>query len=169
MKKIKNRFWTFINNNFSKIENLVFGLGILKKDKGRQPYHVAWLAPGKSLEDLKFYLHTEWGFGDHFVSFNDKGEVLNWRKLLEGEKQYHVRVYKDGEIRGHLEYMPEYRPMDHLEARGETEAKEEFLKFLGEYAVYEKFLSEVPLSKEGAYEPSAEFIPKRDGAGKDPE
>lgn len=147
----------FLYRHFGTLQKLLFGTGIMQKSEGRQPYHVGWLAEGKTLEDLRFHLHGEWGFGNHFISFTEKGEVLNWRKLEESGKQYHLRVYRDGEIRGHLEYQPEGHTMDHLLAREHQEAKTDFLKFLGEFAVYNKTVSDLkpPI---GAYEPDAEYV-----------
>ncbi len=127
---------------------------IFNKNK-RQSYPIGWLAEGKGLEDLRIYLHREWGFGGNFDSFIEKSEVLNWRKLTEDGKQYHLRVYEDGEIRGHLEMSPEKNKISYALGGGKSDAREEFLKFLGDFAVRRKFVSNlVPLL--GVYDPDAE-------------
>lgn len=128
---------------------------IWHEDK-RQKYHIAWLAPGKTLAELKKHLHEKWGFGNHFVAWTDSGQVLSWRKLENFSDQYHLRVFKDGEIRGHFERTPEAHPMDHFKERGETEHKKEFLKFLGDFAVEKKHISHLKMDP-GAYNPDSEI------------
>jgi hypothetical protein len=114
---------------------------IVWHDKERQKFHLGWLAPGKTLQDLEKHLHEQWGFGNHFIAWHDSGQVLSWRKLASFDFQYHLRVFDDGEIRGHYEYTPESKPVAHFEEWGEEDHTEEFKKFLGEYAVYDTYLS----------------------------
>lgn len=66
-----------------KIQRFLLRAHIINHDKGRQPYHIGWLAPGRTLQELKEHLHEEWGFGNHFVAWIDEGQVLSWRKLLD--------------------------------------------------------------------------------------
>ena len=129
--------------------------GLVWHKRGRQKYHLAWLAPGKTLEGLKHHLHKEWGFGNHFIAWVDEDQVLSWRKLTDFQDQYHLRVYSDGEICGHFEFTPEAHPLEHLEERGEKEAKEDFLKFLGEFAVEEKHISHLEMDP-NAFDPKSE-------------
>lgn len=105
-------------------------LNFLHKIK-RQPYHLGWIAPGKTIDDLKNHLSKEWGFGNHFVAWTDSDEVLSWRKLDGFRYQFHVRVFKDGEIRAHYELTPEAAPVLHFRAVGQEPRAEDFMKFLG--------------------------------------
>ncbi len=139
--KLKFKTWRFIYRFFPTVQKALLRWHIIHHNEMRQPYHVAWLAEGITLEDLKAYLHTKWGFGNHFVAWTDKDQVLSWRKLLDFNTQYHLRVFADGEIRGHVEFTPEAHPLEHMEEKGEKEAKEDFLKFLGDYAIEEKYIS----------------------------
>jgi len=138
-------------NIFKKIIYRLFTSG------DRQGFHVGWLASGKSLGDLRVHLHKEWGFGGNFSTKIEKGEVLSWRKLLNKKEQYHLRVFEDGEIRGHFEYTPEAHPLEHLARGGKREASKEFLKFLGEYVTRRKFISNLVFDP-SAYSPDAEIL-----------
>ncbi len=154
--KIKKKMWHWFYKLSMKTQKALLGYGILKY-KRRQEYHIGWLAPDKTLEDLRMYLHTEWGFGNHFISWIDPGQVLSWRKLKDAKTQYHIRLFYDGEIRGHLEATPESSFLKHLFKKDVKEAQLQFLKFLGEYVVYEQTISEIIIDPK-AYNPNAEAV-----------
>lgn len=139
LQKFQQKIWRVLYGIFPRIERKFLFL----HDGGRQKYHIGWLSPGHTLAGLKKHLADEWGFGNHFVAWEDKDQVLSWRKLTSFEEQYHVRVYTDGEIRGHYEYTPEAAPLKHFFEQGETEKKDDFLKFLGEFATVETYVSRV--------------------------
>ncbi|OGJ04307.1 hypothetical protein A3G06_02045 [Candidatus Nomurabacteria bacterium RIFCSPLOWO2_12_FULL_46_14] len=133
--KIKQKIWHFAYKYFLVVQEDLLKRGIIHHNDKRQPYHLGWLASDKTLEDLKKHLHAKWGFGNHFVAWTDKGQVLSWRKLADFADQYHLRVFKDGEIRGHYELTPEAHPLAHLEGKGEVDKRGDFLKFLGDFVV----------------------------------
>jgi hypothetical protein len=101
------------------------------------------LAPHHTLAALKKHLYSQWGFGNHFVAWEDSSQVLSWRKLTNFKEQYHIRLYSDGEIRGHFEYTPEAAPIRHFLERGEKAKTRDFLKFLGPYVTTKKHVSVV--------------------------
>ncbi len=136
-QRLKQHMWKELYPVFPRIEKLFLPF----HEKGRQRYSVGWLAPGRTLEELKNHLHEVWGFGNHFVAWADDDQVLSWRKLTSFSQQYHLRVYNDGEIRGHFEYTPEAHPVDHFIEKGEIDKTEDFKKFLGEFVVSEKYIS----------------------------
>lgn len=152
--RFKQKLWRGIYPHFTNFQKFFLKMGF--HQKGRQKYHVGWMAPGKTLEEMKRYLHEKWGFGNHFVAWTDDDQVLSWRKLADFQDQYHLRVYKDGEICGHFEYTPEAHPVDHFIEKGEIEKKEDFLKFLGEYCVQEKYISNLVMDPD-AYNPDSEL------------
>lgn len=154
--KIKKKIWHSFYKLSMKTQKALLEYGILKY-KRRQEYHIGWLAPDKTLEDLRMYLHSEWGFGNHFIAWIDPGQVLSWRKLKDANTQYHIRVFYDGEIRGHLEGTPESSFFKHLFKKGAKEAQLQFLKFLGEYVVYEQTISQIIIDPK-AYNPNAEMV-----------
>src|SRR3989344_2482418 len=105
--KTKQRIWRAIYKFFPSFQHGLLKTGLIHHNRGRQRFHIGYLAPGRTLEELKQHLHSKWGFGNHFVAWGDDDQVLSWRKLMDFNHQYHLRVFKDGEIRGHFEYTPE--------------------------------------------------------------
>ncbi len=79
------------------------------------------------------------------MAWEDADQVLSWRRLASFNEQYHIRVFKDGEIRGHFEITPEAHPMEHFFEKGETARTTDFLKFLGDFAAMEKYISELEI------------------------
>ena len=152
--KFKQKVWRKIYPHFTAMQKFFLKMGF--HNKGRQKYHIGWLAPGKDLGELKRYLHEKWGFGNHFVAWTDDDQVLSWRKLADFQDQYHLRVYKDGEICGHFEYTPEAHPVEHFVEVGEVDKKEDFIKFLGEYVVEKKYISHLKMDPD-AYNPDSEL------------
>lgn len=155
--KLKYKTWHFIYKFFVPAQQMLLRRGIIHHSNSRQKYHIGWLAPGKTLEGLKIHLHDKWGFGNHFVAWKDRGQVLSWRKLADFQDQYHLRVFSDGEIRGHYEFTPEAHPLEHLEEKGEKEAKEDFLKFLGNFVTEKKHHVHLKMDPD-AYNPDTEII-----------
>src|SRR3989338_5054758 len=153
----KARIWHFLYNYFPTVQKFLLKIGIIWHTAGRQRYHIGWLAPGRTLEELKEHLHSKWGFGNHFVAWQDRGQVLSWRKLADFNDQYHLRIFKDGEIRGHFEYTPEGHPLEHLLEKGEREAKADFLRFLGDFVVEKKHVSRL-VADPNAYNPESEIV-----------
>jgi hypothetical protein len=135
IQKWKQRFWNILYPVFPVLEHLVVPL----HDKKRQKYHLGWLSPDKSLADLKRHLSTKWQFGNHFVAWEDTDQILSWRKIVSFNEQYHLRVYNDGEIRGHFELTPEGAPLKHFWGKGEKDRKKDFLNFLGSCVVLKKY------------------------------
>ena len=72
----------------------------LLRTQGRQNYLLGKLAPGESIESFVEFLLDK-GFGNHFVAFDDEGQVASLRYTPDFKHQYHVRIFKDGEVRGH--------------------------------------------------------------------
>lgn len=140
-QRIKKNLWRHIYPVFPWLQNHLLKWHLIWHEKGRQPYHIGWLAPDKTLEQLEKHLYTKWGFGNHFVAWKDNGQVLSWRKLTNFDYQYHLRVFKDGELRGHYEYTPESKPVDHFIEIGEEPKMDDFYKFLDGYIVKHKYIS----------------------------
>ncbi len=152
LDRTKQKIWRFIYKFFPTLQSFF----VRFHEPGRQRYHIGWLAPGKTLEELKLHLHKQWGFGNHFVAWPDEGQVLSWRKLADFQDQYHLRVFEDGEIRGHYEYTPEAHPIAHFDEKDEQFKKEDFLKFLGEFVTDQKTTMHLEMDPE-AYNPDSEI------------
>ena len=154
--KIKQKIWDFIYSFFLPVRTALLKAGIIWHKKGRQKYHIGWLAQEKTLEELKNNLHEKWGFGNHFIAWIDEDQVLSWRKLADFQDQYHLRVYSDGEICGHYEFTPEAHPLEHIEEKGEIDKTEDFLKFLGEFVTQKKHISHLKMDP-NAFDPKSEI------------
>lgn len=151
-EKFEQRVWRVIYKFFTTVQRPFQRW----HKKGRQRYHIGWLAPGKTLEGLKRHLHSKWGFGNHFVAWQDEGQVLSWRKLADFQEQYHLRVFSDGEIRGHYEYTPEAHPIAHFDEKGESPHHAQFIEFLGDFVTKEKHISHLVMDPD-AFNPDSEI------------
>ena len=88
---------------------------VLQKEQVRQNYYLGVIDP-KQLFKL-YYKLCERGYIDNFLAYVDKGEKYNLRKfhfVMEGcFWQTHIRIFEDGEVRGHYEITPESDPRAH--------------------------------------------------------
>jgi hypothetical protein len=82
----------------------------------RQPYLLGRLKGGVSPDEAKARLQSQ-GFYINRIAYIDPGQVLSMRRLDEDNPvmQYHIRIFDDGEVRGHYEYTPEDRPFKHMD------------------------------------------------------
>ena len=126
---IKKIAWFFIQPIHPFMRDGLLSMQVIKHE-GRQPYTIGKLRAGKTAEELRAYLITEKGFENHFPCWIDDGEVVDVRLRENFDWQYHLRIFKDGEIRGHHEYTPESHPIAHLKDQGSTARREEFMRFL---------------------------------------
>lgn len=131
--RTKYAFWKALYPAHNKIRNALLATHLLSHE-GRQAYVFGRLIPGKTLEDFLKHLETH-QFGNHFIAWEDDDQVISLRRLDGFEKQYHVRIFKDGEVRGHYEYTPECYPIMHYKGTGQEERREEFLNFFGDWIV----------------------------------
>jgi len=84
----------------------------LKLHNSRQKYFLGHLNLVYNKEVLADFLLSQ-GFELDVIAYKDPGQVLGMRKLDTPLYQYHIRLFDDGEIRGHFEYTPEARPVAH--------------------------------------------------------
>lgn len=119
--QFKYWFWVIYARFYPFIRNVSYRLGIGEffinlfepGHTGRQDFLIGTLHPSRSARDLVFFL-VEKGFGNHFVAWKDAGELVSLRQTAGFEHQYHLRIFKDGEIRCHYEYTPECHPFLHM-------------------------------------------------------
>ena len=140
-EKTQRAFWNLLYPIFPYLERVF----LFAHKKKRQPFLLGWLTPGKTLAELQKYLSKNHQFGNHFVAWEDPDQVLSWRKLDGFENQYHLRVYADGELRGHYERTPEAAPIAHFLEKGETPRKEDFTRFLGPFLSKSRHIQIPPL------------------------
>lgn len=137
--RLKYLIWRVISPLHPYVRDLLCYIRVLRTE-GRQNFLLGRLAPHQSIETFVEYL-LEKGFGNHFIAFNDDGQVVSLRYTPDFKYQYHVRIFHDGEVRGHYEYTPEYRPFAHFLGEGLEARIDEFLKLFGDRIVPAEFSS----------------------------
>ncbi|MFZ5391242.1 MAG: hypothetical protein ACOZAJ_03145 [Patescibacteria group bacterium] len=112
LEKIKRLAWKLFEPVFPSVRDLWVHLGFIKHNS-RQPYLIGQLKSGLTEKDLRQKL-TAAGFSNDYLAWIDPDEILNMRKVVNIIYQYHIRLFLDGEIRGHYEYTAESHPFKHL-------------------------------------------------------
>jgi hypothetical protein len=131
--RIKYRIWERVYPHYTSIRDTLLDIGLIyPRNTGRQPFVLGTL---KSVETLpKFLAHLgKQGFGNHVVAWEDSEEIAGLRKPDGFHFQYHLRVFDDGEVRGHYEYTPEAHPIKHLGYRHMKDRRDDFKKFCGDW------------------------------------
>lgn len=128
-EKTKRKFWNYIEPHWPKLRDLLVKHGIVWHEPGRQRWHLGWLPREHTKETFVKFMESH-GFQDHFIAWVDEDEVMSLRKLDGKKHQYHVRLFKDGEIRGHYEFSPEGNLLKHFFEIGMEERREQFMAIL---------------------------------------
>lgn len=133
--KMKYWFWKVYTPLHPYVRSVSYRLGVGKilakqvvpemADTGRQNYFIGTIHPEHSIQDFVAFLVSK-GFGNHFVAWKDAGEVVSMRRPVDFKNQYHIRIFSDGEIRGHYEFTPEYHTLLHLIRVGFEDRTAEF-------------------------------------------
>ncbi|KKQ26822.1 MAG: hypothetical protein US42_C0022G0005 [Candidatus Magasanikbacteria bacterium GW2011_GWC2_37_14] len=129
----KKIFWFIIEPFFPFGRNLVKKLGY-NPYPPRQVFALGFLNKNNNQAELEKHLYSQ-NFIINKVAWVDEGEIMSLRLLDGFEHQYHLRLFKDGEIRGHYELTPEYSPLGHLHDKETTAKTEEFKKILGNFLI----------------------------------
>src|SRR5690242_9129247 len=101
-KEIKYWFWQAMRPLHPFVRDILLRVGVIRH-AGRQDYVLGTIAPGRTLKDFLAYLQGL-GFGNHFIAWVDNEELIGLRRLDGFERQYHLRIFADGEVRGHYEF-----------------------------------------------------------------
>lgn len=131
--RLKYFFWRLYTPYHPFVRDAALALRIARH-RGRQDYLLGTVAPHLTIKEFISSLIAQ-GFGNHFVAWKDEDEVVSLRYVKDFAYQYHLRVFKDGEVRAHYEYTPECYPLSHLKGRHMQARREEFLVFLGDTIV----------------------------------
>lgn len=130
---LKYGFWLVYTPLHPFVRDLATGSRVVRHT-WRQQYLLGKLNPERNVREFAEFLVSQ-GFGNHFVAWKDPGELFGLRRTDGFHRQYHIRVFEDGEVRGHYEYTTEYRPYQHLVQIGFEDRTEEFLELLQEWIV----------------------------------
>lgn len=131
--RLKYVFWSLYTPIHPHVRDAALSLRIVKH-AGRQDFLLGKIAPGQTFKEFISFLVSK-GFANHFIAWKDDGEIVSLRRLHNFAFQYHLRIFRDGEVRGHFEYTPESRPMLHIKAICQENRREEFLRILGDRIV----------------------------------
>jgi hypothetical protein len=135
--RIKYIFWRFYTPFHPFVRDMSIKLHIVslkyKEEQfgARQDYLIGTIAETETIESVVHYL-IEKGYGNHFVAWEDAGEVVSLRYSENFSTQYHIRIFEDGEVRGHFELTTEHSPFKHYYAVGMEDRREHFVMLLGE-------------------------------------
>src|ERR1051326_4795665 len=99
---------------------------------GRQDFLFGRFTPGYTPAQLEKFL-TDEGFEPSILAWRDRGEVLSMRKVDRDLFQYHIRLFSDGELRGHYEYSSEGNPWAHVTEKCFEPRREYFERLLGPF------------------------------------
>jgi hypothetical protein len=123
-------FWRLYTPYHPFVRDMALALGIVWHE-GRQDFLLGTIAPHLSVKEfISHLLHH--GYGNHFVAWKDDGEIVSLRYVENFATQYHIRVFKDREVRAHYEYTPECYPISHMREVNMEPRRDEFLKLLGD-------------------------------------
>lgn len=131
-KTIPQILWLPLKPLFPLLRTLVVRAGLVTPPTmGRHRFPLGFLRHGFSTHEFRI-LMRERGFFHQPMAFTDPGQVASLRRLDPSNHlfQYHVRLYKDGEVRGHYEKTPEDCPLDHLREIGFTDRRDKFRELL---------------------------------------
>jgi hypothetical protein len=122
-------------------------LQVAGSHKKRGDYLLGHLDAEKhTLADLNAHLISI-GFERTKLAWKEPGEILSLRRVDGLKYQWHIRVFDDGEVRGHYELSPESSPLKHLRSSVFNDDKEFLLSLIGNYL--KPILSELPAGKVG--------------------
>ncbi len=140
--ELSNRFkyalWRVITPVHPYLRDLGQAVGLARahqKHHGRQDFLLGTVNPNKIEDFVSFLLGR--GFGNHFIAWKDDGEVVSLRLVKDFVYQYHIRVFEDGEVRGHYEFTPECHPILHVRAKGQEARSEDFAEFLSGWETFQ--------------------------------
>lgn len=122
-------FWRVIRPFHNPVRDALLSLGLIWHASERQPYLLGHIAPGHSPKTLTEHLVNR-GWGNHFIAWEDTGQVVSLRYTEDFHYQYHLRIFQDGEVRGHYEYTPEAHIVWHMRQTDMEPRRDFFLRAL---------------------------------------
>ena len=129
------KYWFFkMYTPFHKpVRSTSLALGLLKHE-GRSDFLLGTLDPKRPVRDFVSFLVGH-GFANHFITWKEEGEFVSLRRTAGFKYQYHVRIFTDGEVRGHYEYTPECHPILHIREIGVEDRTDEFKQLIQDWIV----------------------------------
>lgn len=136
VRTLKQFFWFLVKPVFPFFRDMFLktNLATVKGHKERQRFNIGFLREEYTKDQLLEHLETL-GFHREKMALVDPDEIFGMRKIDPFNPcfQYHLRFYRDREIKGHYEKTPEDFPLDHFNEVGFEARGEEFLQMLGSF------------------------------------
>lgn len=129
--RLKYVFWRALTPVHPLFRELCMPVRKLRGRLRRQDYLLGLVAP-ESLQAFVEHL-ISLGYRRHYVAWRDPDQLISLRLVDGFHYQYHLRVYKDGEVRGHYEYTPESYPFKHLKRVDMIERRDVFRTHVGKW------------------------------------
>lgn len=129
---IKKKFWKYAHKPLMWIRDRLVNIGVIKH-VGRQNFVLGKLKENTDMSSFTFYLINNYGFEIQNFAWIDSDQVVSLRKPHMDIFQYHLRVYQDGEVRGHYEFAPEARALDHFLEIGFHDRSDDFMEWIREF------------------------------------
>ncbi|MEK7507949.1 MAG: hypothetical protein AAB602_02605 [Patescibacteria group bacterium] len=121
--------WRFIYKIYPPILRILEKAGV---HSGRQEFPLGFFNKKYNSEDFQSHLRRI-GFETALLAWKDTDEVFGMRKLHNNKFQWHIRMFSNGEIRGHYEYAPEGNPIYHIFEKMLVSEKDFFISVICEY------------------------------------
>lgn len=131
---LKKKFWSLYTpiHPFLRHALTAISFDVVDQEKEKwQDFVLGKITPGLSVKEFVDFLVSK-GYGNHFVHSKHDGEIVGLRHVENFYYQYHVRIFKDGEVRGHYEHTPESHPFRHIRERGIEDRSEYFYELFGD-------------------------------------
>lgn len=162
IRTLKQFFWFLVKPVFPYFRDLFLHANIaeVKGHKERQRFNIGFLKQPHTPEVLCNHLESL-GFCREKMALVDPDEIFGMRKIDPENHcfQYHLRLYRDREIKGHYEKTPEDFPLDHFNEVGFEARGQDFLEMLEGFVEQARIIALADLE-------SLE-IPDRTGARRD--
>ncbi len=110
-KLLRSGFWRAYMPLHYLLRNSLVAFNVFEQGKPKD--FLGKIAPHSSIREFVEFLVKQ-GYGNHFVAWKFKGEVVSLRYVENFAHQYHIRVFSNGSVCGHYEHTPESRPFTHM-------------------------------------------------------
>lgn len=131
MRPTAQIFWKIVYVVFPVVRDTLIAFRIVWRGKKRQPFSIGYIKGDVTIEMFRERL-LQSGFEKNSIAWVDYGEVLSMRKIdpIQPHCHYHIRLFKDGEVCGHYEKMPEKHPIDYFRGQGMLNRPDYFRSFI---------------------------------------
>jgi hypothetical protein len=133
-ERFKYIIWRIYGPMHPVVRDFLVLTGIARHTVSRQDFLIGNLKEPYSFREVITSLIGQ-GYRKNRIGWKDDGEVISLRFAANFTYQYHIRIFEDGEVRGHYEYTPESHPWRHIMEIGFEDRREEFLRVLGDHIV----------------------------------